>query len=315
VTPDIQPDFFIAGGAKCGTTALYEYLRAHPGVLMPIRKDLHYFATDLPGKQRIHAWSQYQQTFRGRPQGKRVGEASALYLYSHDALKNIRALNPRAKIIALLRNPIEVAIAYQAQQVFNLAEDVTDFGQAWRLREERRRGTHIPRGCPEPRVLQYQEVASLGTQVERLLDLFPASQVKLFLFDEFVADTRQVYTETLDFLDLPPDGREDFPPVNERKTVRLAWLKRFEQSLRVPLPVSRAVERLGLRQLKERLYRGGAPRYTPDSTLTEELVRAFEPEINTLSRLLQRDLTPWMTMQPITTRPPANAAGSARPAV
>ena len=110
-------------------------------------------------------------------------------------------------------------------------------------------------------------------------------------------DTRQIYKDTLDFLNLPDDGRQDFPPANERKAVRLASLKRLEQMLSVPIAVSKVLDILGVRQLKDRIYSSRKQRFTPGTALLEELVQTFKPEINTLSRLTQRDLAPWSWME------------------
>src|SRR4051794_32348601 len=97
----IVPDFFIVGHAKCGTTALYEMLRTHPQVFMPDLKEPAYFATDLrrrfepPGAGPLpETLPDYLELFTPAREGQRVGEASSLYLWSHEAAAGIAGLSP-----------------------------------------------------------------------------------------------------------------------------------------------------------------------------------------------------------------------------
>ena len=72
-----RPDFFIAGSFKCGTTALYEYLRPHPGIFMPFHKEPLYFGDDLTRRYGRMSEEQYLALFRESRTGQRVGEASS----------------------------------------------------------------------------------------------------------------------------------------------------------------------------------------------------------------------------------------------
>ncbi len=218
-----RPNFFIAGAPKCGTTALFEYLRRHPDIFVPdpARKESHYFADDLPGLQRYGPHGDYFRLFdRAQPHHQSIGEASVYYLYSSVALARIRKYDPEARIIAMFRNPLEAVYSYHSQLLHSLNEDVGDFRQAWRLQADRQQGSDIPRTCLEPSVLQYRDVFQFGSQCERLLSYFPAEQVKIVLFDEFVRTTRRVYGEILAFLGVPDDHRVSFPRVNENRQLR-----------------------------------------------------------------------------------------------
>src|SRR6266498_2750548 len=98
-----KPNFFIVGAPKCGTTALYEYLRRHPHIFMPKLKEPHFFALDL-GHPMVKTEVHYASLFAdSTKEHMRVGEASVYYLYSAVALPAIHAFNPDAKIIAMVR--------------------------------------------------------------------------------------------------------------------------------------------------------------------------------------------------------------------
>ncbi|MBK9638978.1 MAG: sulfotransferase [Bacteroidetes bacterium] len=131
-----RPNFFIVGAAKAGTTSLYQYLSQHPEVYMSPIKEPNYFSTEikfeevrtevkerirllkinsfLKGNMRkpihrafINDIKQYESLFRFVGNQKAIGEASASYLYSPYAAKAIQEYNSEAKIIIILRNPIQ----------------------------------------------------------------------------------------------------------------------------------------------------------------------------------------------------------------
>src|SRR5689334_3497502 len=97
------PNLFIVGAPKCGTTAWVEYLRTHPDIFFPAVKDHCYFAFDLPNLRLTSNEADYAQLFADGGDAKIIGEASAMYLFSKDAARAIRAHNPGAKILIFLR--------------------------------------------------------------------------------------------------------------------------------------------------------------------------------------------------------------------
>jgi hypothetical protein len=295
-----RPDFFLVGAPKSGTTALSEYLRAHPDVFVSRPKEPGFFCEDLPGLPRVASLDAYLRLFRGSS-ARATGEASALYLYSRVALKRLRRFEPRARILVMLRNPLELAHAFHAEMLYSQNEDEPDFGRAWDLQAERRAGRRLPPHCWEDALLQYAEIARLGAQLERLLALFPREQVHVILFDDFRRDTRRAYEETLAFLGVASDGRRDFPPVNEHKAVRRPWLARLTQ--RPPAHLSRAARLVkrapGLEQVSflgplRRANLRRASRPPLPEPLRARLAREFAGDVALLSRLLERDLGGWL---------------------
>ena len=298
-----KPDFFIVGAPKCGTTALYEYLRPHPNIFMPIVKEPHFFAKDLNAYPAIQALDAYMGLFAGHTeQHLRLGEASVYYLRSSVALPNLRAFNPEARILAMFRNPVDMVYALHGQLLYVAEETEPDFETAWRLQDRRRQGLDLPRTCREPLLVQYREVGQFGTQAERVLANFPPSQVKLILYDDFAASPQAVYDEVLGFLGVPHDGRAEFPRINESKRARITWLKEF---MRRPPPLMHEAvmslkQALGgekLSALKRRVTglntaRERRPPLSP--TFRAELVESFRPEVQRLSEIMGRDLSRWI---------------------
>jgi hypothetical protein len=297
-----RPNFFIAGAPKCGTTALYEYLRPHPHIFMPELKEPHFFARDLGTYPRIKTMDAYAGLFaESTPRHLAVGEASVYYLRSTVAIPAIREFNPDARIIGMFRNPVDMVYSLHSQLLHVSEETVEDFETAWRLQDRRSRGLDLPPAIRSPLLVQYAQVGQFGTQAERVLSTFPAEQVKLILFEDFAASPQRVYDDVIGFLGIPHDGRTEFPRINENKRSRVGWLRRF---YRKPPPVlrdairslKRAVGGEGISALKKKIValntvRERRPPLSP--ALRAELVEAFRDEVALLSRLLNRDLSHW----------------------
>jgi len=115
------PDFLIAGVPKAGTTALHAALVRHPDLFLSKVKEPKFFlsdgplpATGGPGDVQTyqeHVWRRrdYEALFAGAPEGALLGEATPFYLHDLDAHARIKALVPHARLILLLRDPVDRA--------------------------------------------------------------------------------------------------------------------------------------------------------------------------------------------------------------
>jgi hypothetical protein len=298
-----KPNFFIVGAPKCGTTALYEYLRPHPSIFMPKVKEPHFFARDLGTYPLIKTPEAYTALFADSTERHlRVGEASVYYLRSSTAIRNIYEFNPDAKLIAMFRNPVDMVHSFHSQLLYVSQESVDDFETAWRLQARRSQGLDLPPRSRGAFRFQYAEMGRFGTQAQRLLSTFPAAQVKVILYDDFAVSPRNVYDEVIGFLDIPHDNRTEFPRINENKRARVGWLQSF---MLKPPPVLREAY-LGLKQMVgakhlDAIKQGVIDRITVKERrpplspqFRAELVETFREEVALLSRLLNRDLSHWV---------------------
>jgi len=291
-----HPNFFIVGAPKTGTTALSEYLRQHPAVFMAKPKEPHFFADDLPQLKTVQSLEQYRAIFESESDTHiATGEASVWYLFSSVALHNIRKFNPAAKIIIMLRNPIELAYSLHSQLLMSTDEDLPDFGTAWRAQDDRAAGRRIPRTCRESAILQYRYTCLLGKQLEKALEIFPKEQVQIFLFDDFKRNTRSIYETTCDFLGVSKTPQPDFTVVNANKYYRS---RRIAELLERP-PEIFSTKILGfklshIRKFMRRLNSKVAPRQTMDDALRKELTDYFRSDIHLLETLIERDLSHWL---------------------
>lgn len=306
MTQTLIPNLFIVGAPKCGTSAFAEeYLNTHPGIFMSALKEPHFFNTDHPNHRITREWDDYLRLFSAaRPEQRWRGEGSVWYLYSRAAIPSIHAINPQARLIVFLRNPVEMAQSLHAQLIHSTDENVFDFDKAWALQAARRHGHHLPRNCRTPEHLQYCDACSLGAQLQRVYEVFPCEQVKLVFLDDVMANVRQAYLDVLDFLGLPDDGRQDFPVVNANKQRRFFWLA---ERLKKPSPLMNKVWRAGTRLLGrhewlahrmlvrlDELTTRVAPRRHVSAATRLMLERAFADDIALLERLSGRDLSHWI---------------------
>jgi hypothetical protein len=294
-----KPNFFIIGAPKCGTTALSEYLRQHPNVFMCEPKEPLYFATDFRGRFVISEID-YLYLFRNADPERHlaVGEGSTSYLFSKEAVPNILRFQPLAKIVVMVRNPVEMVISLHAQLLSQGFETVSSFTEAWSLEDQRRQGRRLPWRTLDPQKLYYSEWGRLGTQLQRVMQIVPENQLKVIVYDDLAKDTRSVYVDVLKFLGVGDDGRTDFPVVNERRQPKFPLLQNLLGILmQTWIPMRRRLlhgKSFGLwrQHLKSMTTRPSKSRQISPETYAM-LTHHFYSEMKLLEQLLQRDLSHW----------------------
>lgn len=293
----MRPDFFIAGAAKCGTTALFEYLSRHPAVFMPRIKEPKFFCPDLKTTGGVYAERDYRALFADVPDGFLTGEASALYLYSEVAIPRIMAFNPSARIIVMLRHPVDAAHSLHASRWGFGHEDIPSFEAAWQAQATRLAGKRMPRGWPDPATLQYGAMYRYSPQVRRVLEFVPAGQRLFMVHEEFFGQPATQFAKVLRFLGLAPAGDREFPVINPtlgaRSTRVDRWLRGATPwlgALSAPLqPLARATGFHPLRALRS-WNAVPSPKPVLNPKFRAELDRYFAADIRELEGLLGRRL-------------------------
>jgi|AP45_3_1055517.scaffolds.fasta_scaffold09169_3 hypothetical protein len=288
----LTPNFFIIGAPKCGTTSLSIYLAEHPNVVMSLPKEPHYFSTDIENG-RITDQSKYLACFSANQNSSAIGDASTLYLYSKVAINNILAFNKDAKFIVMLRNPTEVAFSFHQLALKIFSETETNFEKAWYLQTERAIGNHVPKGCPDLKLLLYGEIAKFGFQVDRLLSKVNRHKVHFIYFDDFINKTDKIIQSVFNFLELTPNLQIDYQIHNKTKRIQYP---QFTKMVNIALGVKKS---LGIKSefgIAARIHKKNITDGTPNqlnlSTL-RMLADYFEKDIQTLSTLLNKDFSNW----------------------
>jgi hypothetical protein len=303
--PEGFPDLFVVGAPRCGTTALCNWLEKHPRICFSQPKEPHYFTHLATASSDLRR--DYLRRFFYHYQPDRhavVGEGSVSYLYSKDAIEQVLALNPDARLVVHVRNPIELVRSYHARMCYTLEEDETDFAKAWNLQSARARGERIPRLCRRAELLQYAEIGQLGKHLAQLFDVAGEERCLVNVYDDFRRDPRTSYERVLAFAGVASDGRTRFPAKQTSRTYRHGWLQRV--LMRPAMPVARVVEvaersRPGRKRLMKRIRKGALRWNTVESQpapLSAELIAtlrdAFRDDVALLSDVLERDLRGWL---------------------
>jgi hypothetical protein len=294
-----MPDFFIVGAPKCGTTSLAAWLAEHPAVFMSPIKEPFFFSVDLNNRY-VKESEDYLNLFRGvGSNAVAAGEATTVYLFSRQAVPLIEATIDKARYIAMIRNPIDMAYSLHEQMLYSDVEMVEDFEAAWRLSPERRGGRQVPDNCSEPLLLDYQEFCKLGSQIGRLYSIVPRERVLVLVLDDMKLDPRKEYLKAVEFLDAPDDGRTEFPVYNPAKKWRRRAVGRIIRS--ASQWVGRAKHltgvlpkrSLGLVDFARTRATNQQQRPPMPSELRAELQEFYENDISELEALLGRQFPAW----------------------
>lgn len=257
------PDFFVVGAPRCGTTSLCRYLARNPQICFSRPKEPHYFSRidHLPSKEELNR--NYLERCFGHQDGtqRAIGEGSVSYLYLPGAIEKINELNPQARFIVLIRNPLTMLPSYHLRMQFLLQENEPDFGKAWALEESRKRGQNLPGTCLDARLLMYSEAAKFGVQVERLFKVAGRERSHVIVFDDLKADPLGVYRGALEFLGVDYDGQTEFEQRYASQMYRFRWLQRL-----LFVPVSRNTATVETLQRRAR-------KYNPDGSKKPSMVK------------------------------------------
>jgi hypothetical protein len=209
------PDFLILGAQKAGTTALYAYLRWHPDITGPSFKEVSFFDRHYAKGKR---WYRAHLPRRRRAL---VGEASPGYLFHPLAPQRVAQMLPGARLIALLRNPVERAFSHYQHEVA-LGREELSFEDAIDREDERMQG-EVERMLRDPTYFSrawwnYTYVARgrYAEQLDRWFAAFPRERLLVLLTDELAADPAGTYRRVLDFLGADAHDLESYPRIFDR---------------------------------------------------------------------------------------------------
>lgn len=284
------PGAVVIGAPKSGTTSLYHYLRQHPALFLPQRKELHYFTADLlakavngPGDKDTAARicqtrDEYEAYFAEADAGQTAVEVSPSYLYFHEAGTRIAAELGPVRIIALLRNPLHKAFS-QYMHLLRKGRETLPFYEALQAEEARRH-----QGWGD--MWRYAESSLYAPGIARYLEIFGSKRVLTLQSEMFFRDpltsTRQLFC----FLGVDEHFAPDTSQVHNqsyapRSRRAASWIRKGGGRLRLLLPLRL---RAGARRRLEQLNAGDTP--PPDPRATAYLRDYFAADVRETERLL-----------------------------
>ncbi|HYX89257.1 MAG TPA: sulfotransferase domain-containing protein [Gaiellaceae bacterium] len=241
------PDFLILGAQKAGTTALYAYLRRHPNITGPSWKEVSFFDRH---------WARGESWYRGnypnvlRARGDLVGEASPSYLFHRLAPRRVAELVPGAKLIALLRNPVDRAYSHYQHEVA-LGREPLSFEEALAAEDERTAGEE-ERLAADPGYFShawwnytYKARGRYAEQLERWFDVFPRDRLLILPSEELLDEPGRTHARVLEFLGAQPHRLDSYPRVFEREYAPMRPETRAALAAEFARPNERLYELLG----------------------------------------------------------------------
>ncbi len=297
-----MPNFLIIGAAKAGTTSLHHYLRQHPQIYMSPEKELRFFALEGekldfrgPGDQKALRFSitdieAYRRQFEGVSDERAIGESSPLYIYSPKAPGRIAHYIPDAKLIAVLRDPVERAYSCFLQLVRHGREPLDDFSHALREEKARIRRNYEPGW-------HYREGGFYYAQLSRYFELFDRERIRVYLYEDWKADPVDVLRDVFGFLGVDegfvPDMsvRHNVSGVPRNKTLNALLTKPnpIKSSIKPFIPAR--LRNLAWTNLKRRNLREPPP-LSPE--VRQQLIGTYREDLLKLQTLIGRDLSRWL---------------------
>jgi hypothetical protein len=227
------PDFVIIGAQKCGTTFLYDLLSRNPHIEPAAKKEVHFFDRRF-GKGVGWYWSHFPPPTWKEGQRSITGEATPYYLFHPHAARRMAEVVPQARLIVLLRDPVDRAYSGYHHQV-RAGHETLGFEEAIETEETRLRGERA-------RMLEDEQYASFdyqhfsylsrGVYVDQLVQwskFFGRDQMLVLKSEDLFDQVPHTLQSVLEFLCLPswrpetsePRLKGSYPPMNSDTRQRL----------------------------------------------------------------------------------------------
>ena len=301
------PDFLIAGVPKAGTTALHAALAPHPGLyLSPVKEPKFFLSDDPPPRHggpgdvqtyQEHVWRRedYEALFAAAPDGALLGEATPFYLHDLDSHARIKALIPQARLVLLLRDPVDRAHSNWTHLWNAGLEPEGDFLAACRAEPAR-----IAAGWAQ--FWHYVGLGLYGRQIEHLYRHFPREQVLLLRYRELKDNPAATLDRVCAFLGVRTGVLTAIPKENVNRHVvedttvnaALRWLLRTGGTIghRFPVPLRLAARGPLLTVLHRKT--GTRPVTTPEERAT--LLPLFADDIALLQEVTGERYDDWLSV-------------------
>jgi hypothetical protein len=271
------PDFVIAGVMKSGTTSLRNALGRHPEVYCAPGEP-HFFCGHV--EERALDW--YTRQFRDAGQARVLGEKTADYLAQPRAVERMAQLLPDARVIVILRNPVDRAYSHYWHQRMVKKEHLS-FAEAVNAEPGRLRDGQAHLG--------YVEDGRFAPQLERLASFYPRDSIHVMLLEEFRGDPATEYERVCRFLGVDETFRPSATLRRRTNPYRRMRLPRVYERLKRS-DLYRHLPRVAKKNLEKALVQSAD--YPPmEEGLRARLTQLYAPDNAALAEWLGRRLPAW----------------------
>lgn len=302
------PDFLVVGAPKAGSTAVHQALVEHPQLFLSNPKEPKYFLTGGtkptrssqrgPGdahsaQEWIWQRERYEQLFDAAPPDTLRGESTPFYLWDKQSHARIYDAIPHAKLIAIIRDPVDRAYSNWTHLRSDGLEPEPDFLAACRLEPRRVAAGFAP-------FWRYLELGRYGEQLEHLFSVFPREQVHVLRYKELIDDPQATLDAIFAFLGAKQGVVTRIPPSNTSgwardSAVNAALRRAIRGGAVLGSFVPPNIWRQAQRPLVNTLKREKTHRPTLSVDYRRELVEHFRADIALLESLLGRSYSDWFS--------------------
>lgn len=286
-------NLFIVGAPKCGTTSLYNYIDKHPNIFFPKIKEPNYFSHKHVKSlyyhdQTIDNISTYENMYKALDTNKYeyLGDSSVSYLFYNDTAKKIYDYNKDAKIIIMLRHPVERAYSHYLMDKrsgyikSNLSQIIYESNQSKNILNQQ----------------IYQQIIELGhyyNQVKFYLDIFERKNIQIIFFDDFKNNTELVTNNLLNFLDLDSCEIDFKQRYNEYMVPKNKIINRIYRFSPLRHFMQKIISNNKLKEKLKNFFLISGKKDPLDNNLKIKLYNYYKEDIEKLEKLLNKDLTHW----------------------
>ena len=277
------PNFLIIGTRKAGTTSLYHYLHQHPEIYMTPEKGTRYFLYDNEQERKIknlraRTLAEYSDLFNGaeKKNAKAIGEVSPTYMYSKQARLSIKETLPGVKLIASLRNPVDMTYSYYQMQMRQLKPK-----------------DQVP--INSSNVSCWSGLGLYSNYLKAYFEIFDQRQIKIIIFEEWIKDPVSTLQDIFRFLDVDdnfvPNMDTQYNIGGVAKNRYVAFLLRHKRSLNILKPVVPEKTKIIFNKIISKNMKKMPPL---GAELKSQLSLFFREDILSLQRLINKDLSVWL---------------------
>lgn len=308
----MKVNFFIIGAAKSGSTSLYHYLNQHPDIYFSPIKETNYFSKeikldDLSANYKknnpihldqyftaekleelplaiVQKEAHYNKLFQAASDEKILAEASVSYMHSPVAAKEIYNYNPDAKLMAILRNPVERAFSHYLMAL-RFGYTSLPFREAF---ETDKYALQKGWGVSE----LFYELGLYHDQLSRFYERFPKENIQVHLFEDLHKDKNALFQSAFEFLDIPAMEIDTEKVHNPGEVPKHPGLNKFIYRSGIAKLAKGILPKSMKSGIKSRMLSKDKPQISDKDR--QFLLDLYQEDILATQKLINRDLSHWL---------------------
>lgn len=286
-----KPNLFVVGFPKCGTTTLAKRLSNHSSIFLPEIKELQYFDSKYfssnlngPGDKKtiINSLEEYLEKYEGRSEPYLM-DATPSYVLEDDVAKDIFDFNKNARVIIMVRNPVERAFSNYAHLVRDQREKLP-FAEALEAEEERRKNNWSS-------FWRYKDSSFYYKRIMNYFNIFGQENVKVIISDELKQNQKVIIDDIFDWLGI--ERQNIYTNVTYNKSGSPTLILKIINKLKKNIIIRKIGKRVISKESFERFKSKNLKTLEVDKSIYNTLKNEFKSDIQKLENKIEKNLSHW----------------------